>query len=126
MKTSPLLEEIKQLRLRSEKAERQRNAVVILLRAKCTDAEWQAYPQELQGCVDAEVARLRRGHEECIRRLDEAEKLLERGIAAMNRVGWEPGETDQEWCSAAGSWVSHERLERAIFERPVQAADAHE
>lgn len=37
--------------------------------------------------------------------LDEAKTLLERGVSALNRDGWESGETDYEWKGAARRWL---------------------
>jgi hypothetical protein len=52
-----------------------------------------------QGCVEKD------------KRLNEAVRLLRRGVKAMNRVGWEPGEKDSDWKLAARSYVAQYRAE---------------
>lgn len=51
------------------------------------------------------------------KRLREAENLLRRGIACLNRVGWEKGETDDEWKMDASMWVNYQRLERNLSKK---------
>lgn len=46
------------------------------------------------------------------RRLCEAENLLRRGVAMLHRVGWEKGETDDEWRSSAVTWLACEEMNR--------------
>jgi hypothetical protein len=48
------------------------------------------------------------------RRLHEAEALLSRGVACLNRVGWETGETDDEWKLAARKWLEQQKLDRKL------------
>ena len=38
-------------------------------------------------------------------RLKSAVELLRRGVNAMRRVGWEPGETDAEWTMSAAVFI---------------------
>lgn len=45
-------------------------------------------------------------------RLAEAEDLIKRGVVAMRRTGWEPGETDSEWIMAARMWEVRQEWER--------------
>ena len=65
------MSEIAKLRAERDAANRARNAVVILLRAKTDDATWAAYPDCIKDAVDAEYATLRQRAErtegECAR-----------------------------------------------------------
>ena len=44
--------------------------------------------------------------------LKQAGKMIRRGIKTMNRVGWEKGETDEQWIHAARIFVDTEITER--------------
>ncbi len=44
-------------------------------------------------------------------RLRESEKLLRRAVKMLNRVGWEKGETDQQWLTAAQHYLTCRKLE---------------
>ena len=44
--------------------------------------------------------------------LTEAERLLKRGVKALNRLGWEKGETDAEWRQAARAFLTGLKMAR--------------
>ncbi len=44
-------------------------------------------------------------------RLRESERLLRRAVKMLNRVGWEKGETDQQWLTAAQQYLTCRKLE---------------
>lgn len=47
------------------------------------------------------------------KRLKDAVDLLKRGVKMLHRVGWEPGETDDEWRQKAVTYLSvHEMDEQ--------------
>ena len=62
-----------------------------------------------------ENAALKRANNERGKRLAEAEDLLRRGVKTLDREGWEPGETDDEWRLAARKWYGSEELERKML-----------
>lgn len=49
--------ELSMMQQRAEKAEKVAMAVAVLLRAKCTEAEWEAFPDELTSVADDSLAR---------------------------------------------------------------------
>jgi hypothetical protein len=53
----------------------------------------------------ARVAELEAALKDTEHEAEAAIALLKRGQKALNRVGWEPGETDQEWLGAVSSFV---------------------
>lgn len=58
------------------------------------------------GAADLILAIERETIVRCAKDLDAAVSLLKRGKKAMNRQGWEPGETDAEWMSAADNFIA--------------------
>src|SRR4051812_8557778 len=46
--------------------------------------------------------------------LSEAMALLSRGVACLDRTGWETGETDDEWKLAARKWLEQQKLQRKL------------
>ena len=55
------------------------------------------------GCVEKE------------KRLIEAVDLLRRGVKMLQRVGWEKGETDDEWRQKAASYLTHWDMEVVAY-----------
>jgi hypothetical protein len=45
------------------------------------------------------------------KRLKDAVNLLRRGVKMLHRVGWEPGETDDEWRQKAVTFLAVEQME---------------
>lgn len=54
------------------------------------------------------------------KRLTKAISLLRRGVKTLNRVGWEKGETDDEWRKAASHFVGLHDQELAYLKSLIK------
>lgn len=59
-------------------------------------------------------------------RLNEALRLIKRGVKMLNRTGWESGETDEEWKKSAESFLVYEKLDAKYEKESLRTQDSTE